>query len=111
MIDTIAVTAGPTGPTDFFTGFIQARSGLNQQRLDLMKQNLPEEIAMISGNQEFLAKSFHKRVLAEAEKVNAAIHNLRDMIQADHNAGPDKSFLKAKIEGDPNDAEDSKGPC
>lgn len=64
---------------------------------DMMKK-LPEEIALISGNQGFLAQTFHKQVIAEAEKVNTAIKNLREMIQENHNSGVDKSFLKAKIE-------------
>ena len=63
-----------------------------------MGSRLPEEVAIVAQNQVFLASQFHETVLAEAEKVNQSIINLREMIEADHNEGPDKSFLKTKLE-------------
>ena len=45
-----------------------------------MKHGLKDEIAMVASNQVFMAKQFHEDVIAEAEKINESIENLREIV-------------------------------
>ena len=45
-----------------------------------MKHSLKDEITMVASNQVFMAKQFHSDVLAEAEKINDSIENLRALV-------------------------------